>query len=383
MLGARVSIRVEGANLSGFMQGLRENGVICADQRCREGAFSAALPAGHLKKARLLAQEHKVQLTVTERRGLRFSFYRIKFRYGVALGVLGILLVIFWVSNLIVKVEVTGNAAVPEAQIRRVLEEIGIDQGAWIPGIDFRMCETKLRLAIPELRWAGIRHTGGRVVVDVAEATPQPGMLHDRVPCNYVATRDACIQSIMPACGMVLRQVGDGVKAGDVLISGVLEEETGAVSYFHASGSVTGVYQETMTFAQPLAEELRIPEEPVRRRVLSLFGQRIPLYFGEVQPSMYEYAESETRFSMLGREIPMGILHCTYIPYGYRICAYERQEAEALLREKCTQYEQNFHSSDEIQDKTLEFRQEDSVIYCDVRYVICGEIGTIREIFIK
>ena len=219
--------------------------------------------------------------------------------------------------------------------------------------------------------------------MDVAEATSQPGMLHDRVPCNYVATRDACIQSIMPACGMVLRQVGDGVKAGDVLISGVLEEETGAVSYFHASGSVTGVYQETMTFAQPLAEELRIPEEPVRRRVLSLFGQRIPLYFGEVQPSMYEYAESETRFSMLGREIPMGILHCTYIPYGYRICAYERQEAEALLREKCTQYEQNFHSSDEIQDKTLEFRQEDSVIYCDVRYVICGEIGTIREIFIK
>ena len=86
---------------------------------------------------------------------------------------------------------------------------------------------------------------------------------------------------------------------------------------------------------------------------------------------------------MLGREIPMGILHCTYIPYGYRICAYERQEAEALLREKCTQYEQNFHGSDEIQDKTLEFRQEDSVIYCDVRYVICGEIGTIREIFIK
>ena len=60
-----------------------------------------------------------------------------------------------------------------------------------------------------------------------------------------------------------------------------------------------------------------------------------------------------------------------------------RQEAEALLREKCTQYEQNFHSSDEIQDKTLEFRQEDSVIYCDVRYVICGEIGIIREIFIK
>ncbi len=187
----------------------------------------------------------------------------------------------------------------------------------------------------------------------------------------------------MPACGMVLRQVGDGVKAGDVLISGVLEEETGAVSYFHASGSVTGVYQETMTFAQPLAEELRIPEEPVRRQVLSLFGQRIPLYFGEVQLSMYEYAESETRFSMLGQEIPMGILHCTYIPYGYRICAYDRQEAEALLREKCTQYEQNFHSSDEIQDKTLEFRQEDSVIYCDVRYVICGEIGIIREIFIK
>ena len=108
--------------------------MICADQRCREGVFSATLPAGYLKKARILAQEYKVQLTVTERRGLRFSFYRVKFRYGAALGILGILLVFFWVSNLIVKVEVTGNAAVPEAQIRRVLEEIGIDQGAWIPG---------------------------------------------------------------------------------------------------------------------------------------------------------------------------------------------------------------------------------------------------------
>ena len=60
-----------------------------------------------------------------------------------------------------------------------------------------------------------------------------------------------------------------------------------------------------------------------------------------------------------------------------------RQEAEQLLEQKCLQYEQNFHSQDQIQDRTLEFRQEDSVIYCDVRYVISGEIGTIREIFIK
>ena len=57
--------------------------------------------------------------------------------------------------------------------------------------------------------------------------------------------------------------------------------------------------------------------------------------------------------------------------------------AEQLLEQKCLQYEQNFHSQDQIQDRTLEFRQEDSVIYCDVRYVISGEIGTIREIFIK
>ena len=383
MPGARVSIRAEGADLSGFMQALREQGVLCGAQHCREGAFYATLPAGSLKKARHLAEIHQMQLTVTERRGLRFSFYRIRFRYGAALGLLGILLVFFWVSNLIVKVEITGNVTVPEAQIRRVLEEIGIDQGAWIPGIDFRMCETRLRLAVPELRWAGIRHTGGRVVVDVAEATPQPGMVHDRVPCNYVATRDACIQKIMPACGMVLRQVGDGVKPGDVIISGVLEEDTGAVSYFHASGSVTGVYQEEVTFAQPMAEELRIPEEPVRRRMLSLFGQRIPLYFGEVQLPAYAYGESETRFSLFSREIPIGIIHCTYTPYGYRICAYDRQEAEQLLADRCIQYEQNFHGEDEIRDKQVEFRQEDGVVYCDVRYVMCGEIGTIREIFIK
>ena len=98
---------------------------------------------------------------------------------------------------------------------------------------------------------------------------------------------------------------------------------------------------------------------------------------------MYDYGESETRFSLFDREIPIGIIHCTYTPYSYRICAYDRQEAEQLLEQKCLQYEQNFHSQDQIQDRTLEFRQEDSVIYCDVRYVISGEIGTIREIFIK
>ena len=383
MLGATVCIRAEGVQLAGFMQALREAGIICAGQHCRQGAFHATIPAGSLKKVRRLAEQSGITLTVTSRRGLRFTLYRVRFRYGAALGMLGVLLVFFCVSNLIVKIEVTGNCTVPEAQIRRVLEEIGITNGAWIPGIDFRMCETRLRLAVPELRWAGIRHTGGRVVVDVAEATPQPRMLHDRVPCNYVATRDACIQKIMPACGMVLCQVGDGVRAGDVLISGVLEEDTGVVSYYHASGTVTGVYQEDVTFAQPMVEELRISEEPERRRMLSLFGQRIPLYFGNVQLPMYDYGESETRFSLFDREIPIGIIHCTYTPYSYRICAYDRQEAEQLLEQKYLQYEQNFHSQDQIQDRTLEFRQEDSVIYCDVRYVISGEIGTIREIFIK
>ncbi|WP_276748159.1 hypothetical protein, partial [Ruminococcus champanellensis] len=62
---------------------------------------------------------------------------------------------------------------------------------------------------------------------------------------------------------------------------------------------------------------------------------------------------------------------------------HDRLGAEALLCVKGSQYERDFPSSDDFKDKTLEFRQEDSVIYCDVRYVICGEIGTIREIFIK
>ena len=252
--------------------------------------------------------------------------------------------------------------------------------------INFLECERRLRLSIPELAWTGIRHTGSRIVVDVTEVTPKPEMVLDDVPCNIVASKNAQITSVIVHRGQLIKQKGEAVKKGDVIISGVVEDDKGKSITRHAMGEITGIYKEDMTFTQYYTERKAVyDEKSTNKKYIEFFGARIPAFLKKAEFDTYDYNECTNYFMLFGRKIPIGIVHANYAPFSYEETEFSQEEAEKLLSQQAALYEKNFYDSFGITvlDRSIELKTDSEKAEYIVSYTLEGNIAEDREIFIK
>lgn len=376
--------KASGGKLYSFLNAMQSAGVCCRGQRCLGNVYQFRIYATAHAEVESLATEYGVTLVLTPRRTLQAFLHRYRFRFGIPIGVLLATGLLFYGSNIVLQVDIIGNDEATNPEILAVLEERGVTRGTWIPSIDFAGCEHELRADVEELAWVGMRHTGNRLVVEVMERTPEPEMLEERVPSNVVASRDGQIVSFTIFSGQVMKLVGEPVRKGDLLVSGVVTDETGHLGIRHAMGSVIGLYQQEEVFTCPYEQQLRrYTGENTVQQYLDLFAWHIPL--GNVEnpyPDSIETTEYAW-FSLLGRELPIGIYRETYQEYRTHTLYFTPEEAEANLTEQVQRYEDNFLTEMEITDKKITALETEDGLTWKVTYTLQGEIGMQQELYLQ
>lgn len=380
-----IDFKVSGENVYKFINGIRDKHIVCTSQQCREGCFYGQIYRRDEKKVEDIADETGVNIEFTDRHGFRFKAMRYRFRFGIILGIIITFGFVFYCSNIVVSIEVCGNNEITREQVISALADIGIYKGRFIPDINFHSCEQKLRLSIPDIAWTGIRHTGSRIVVDVTEVTAPPEMILDDVPCNIVSAKDAQLIYADVYAGHLMKKIGDGIKKGDIIISGTVEDEKGNILKKHAMGKVIGIYNEEITFTQPFEESGQVyTGSEVDKKYLYFFGYRIPLFFDDTEPETYDYSESVNNFVFLGREIPLGIVNTEYNPFIYDTVTYSEDEADKILEQKTSLHEKSFYDSKGIKvlDREIEKNIKKDCMEYKIIYRLEGNIGTDYEIYV-
>lgn len=381
---AQISFSAQGEQLTAFRDALRDGHFACTAQQMRGGVFYAKTQAHHWYGICAAAQEHDITLTILKRRGLCFRIAPYRLRLGLIVGILCGFAFFYWCNAHVRSIEIYGNTQVSDTEILAALERLGVTRGTAYRDMNFTYIEQRMRLEVQDLRWIAMRHTGGRLVIDLREETAAPEMTHDRIPTNYISNVSAQITEIQVLGGYAAVQVGDAVKAGDLLISGVQEDPNGVTRFYHADGVVRGVYEYDLELFQPFCEELTVSGESVTARCLELFGKRFPLSIGFTPPEEpFVYTEEATPFTVFGYVTPFALLHCRYTPQTTTIAAYSEAEIDALLTEQATRFEQNFHSEDQILSKEIVPQRTDLGILLKIHYVFEGSIGETREIFVR
>ena len=136
-------------------------------------------------------------------------------------GGLGLLaaLTLFLPSRILL-VEVQGNAVIPENRILETAAQCGIRFWASRREVRSEGMKNALLEAMPELSWAGINTYGSRAVITVREGRDGGEETEPPLVSSIVAALDGFILSCQAERGTALCAPGQGVKAGDVLISG-------------------------------------------------------------------------------------------------------------------------------------------------------------------
>ncbi len=383
-LRGEYDVSASGGSLYRFINEMQQAGICCRGQRCFGGNYCFRVFSRCRDDVEGLAKKHGVTLEFTPRATLAQLLHRYRFRLGIPIGFLLAGALLFYGSNIVLNVEVTGNEKAQTAEILAVLEEQKVVRGSWIPSIDFAACEHAIRAQVDELAWVGMRHTGNRLVVEVMERTPEPEMVEERIPCNIISTQDAQITGFTIGCGQVMRLVGDGVQKGELLVSGIVTDPSGHLGVRHAMGSVTGIYTQTETFCCPFVQEIQEETGEVsKRQYLDLFSWHIPLEPKSDIGENFRKTTSYRWFSLMGKELPVGIYMEKFYAYERHLTALTPLDAAVNLQEQVQRYEENFLSEVKIiSSETEEIRTEEGLTW-NVVYTLEGEIGTTQEVYVR
>lgn len=369
-----------------FINKLRASAVSVTNLRCKGNKLAGDAYRSDFEDIRYIAEAEGVQLSIAKKRGGVFTVRKYRLRAGLAVGFFLAFIMVAYLSNVVMSIEIFGNETLTDKQVESLLNDSGIHIGAFIPSVDLREAERIIVSESEEISWIGIRSSGCIIEAEITETDKPPEMIPTRTPCNVVSAKDAEIVEIHDIyMGMLIPMLHDGVKKGDLLISGTVEDGKGGVYYAHAMGKIIGRYTEKVTFFQPYSEETLRYTEKVTRKTLNFFGLKIPLYVGRNNFEQYEYDEKTSFLKIFNIQLPVGIVYSEYKLYETEIEEISPEKAEQLLEGKISLCEKNFYSDEDMKiiGREVYFSETEEGMTAAVKYTLEGDIGVTKEIMAK
>ena len=209
-----------------------------------------------------------------------------------------------------------------------------------------------------------------------ARAEPAPGT--GGQPANVVSLYDGVVRSVEVYAGIPKVQVGDTVRAGDLLIGAIVETANGRSSIKQAAGRVKVEHEETLSAAVPLTEQQLRPTGEVRWvRSLVFCGLEIPLGpspSGEVRTEI-----QERQLTAFGTPLPVVLrLQKHHLLQEQEVIRTEA-EAAALAEKKLTELEQTQLGQAEIRERVLTGRTEGNTFLVEAHYLVLEDAALERQ----
>ncbi len=310
------------------------------------------------KGVRNPAFRSQTHVRILQRNGLPFLLHRYKRRRLALVGVACFFVILWYTSTHIMGITIYGNSRIPTEQIEAALAERNIMVGETVRGIQKDPIRNHLMQELDDLAWVGINLSGSRIYVEIVERIDAEKRIDEATPCDLVATKDGVITKLAVREGQSVVKPGSGVRAGDVLASGMVDNETVGFRTVHAYGEVFArtVYQETAEY--PLSYREAHPTGKEKNYyTLQVLDKTIPLYFKESSKyTEYEIHEGETEYRPPFDFLPSFFMtKKTYLETWSEPKTRTQKEAEALGKEELFQkLEEQIADDVQIEERKVE-----------------------------
>ena len=339
-------------------------------RRCDHGALAA------------LSEKRGETLRVCRNIGMFWTGRRLIHRPVLLLGTLFLLILILFLPSRVLFVQVEGNDAVPTKRILAAAEACGIRFGASRRQVRSEKVKNALLLEVPELQWAGVNTSGCIATISVRERPESQKAAEDpAVVSSIVAARDGQILSGTVIRGNGLFQVGDVVKAGQVLISGYTDCGI-CIQATCAEGEIYAQTNHTLEAVLPSAWTDREEKQETSYGFSLLLGKkRINLWkdsgiWDSSCGRMYE--EYYVRLPG-GFQLPIALCVDTVTTWDTRTVSLQQSVAQDALKEFAEAYLKEQMIAGSIQERSEVVAVRDGCYRLKGKYVCQEMIGRVRQ----
>lgn len=350
-----VEICISGSNAERFLNLCQFQEIPLTDIRREGSRYRAYLPAKDYFRLRPVIKKTGICPGITKRSGLPFCLKRNRKRkilYFCALMFAGM---IYYLSGFLWRIEFDGCYYHTVDQLRKFLREEGIMEGIRKSDADCTAIEDCIRSRFTDIGWVSAELTGTVMKIHIKE-TRMPSMNTDRAVDGHgdvweqetghiVAAKDGIITQLTVRSGTARVRVGDVVKAGDILIDGVLEivgDDGGTVAKHAvlADGDVRLKCVENYKQAVPMTYEEKVYTGKSRKGIeLEILGKKI---FSYNPSNSYQNRDIITEIGQycIGEDfyLPLVCTKTTVREYTLAAAVRTKKEAELAATELLLRY---------------------------------------------
>ena len=264
--------------------------------------------------------------------GLPMLFLRLLGRPGALVGALLALALILLSQSFLWDIRVRGNERMTTAEVLSELRACGLFTGTYLPGLDVPALENRVLIASDGIAWISVNLSGTVAEVQVVEGIQRPPK-EPTAPANLVASADGQIELLQVYRGQSVVKVGQAVRRGELLISGIYDSSLEGYRLTRAAGEVLARTERHIHVEIPLSYEQKLyAEGECREIVLNFFDFSLKIFkkAGNWEGSC-DIIEREIGSASLGTSVlPVHLLVTESLPYRMQTAVRTPEEASAL-----------------------------------------------------
>lgn len=374
-------IKVEGLSIEKFLNLIISKDIYIWDVK-RIG-YTTIIAKVSLKGFKMIQPYVKItncRVSIVEKKGFPFIVLYLKRRKMLVIGALSCIILVYIFSTFIwtIDVESSGKNINKEIVLQN-LSKLGLKPGVSRFVIDVHKIESQFLVNMNEISWIGIDIKGTKAFVKVVEKTKPPAMLPKDVACNIVAKKDGIISKMTILEGDSVKKIGDTVKAGDIIVSGIIERPNTKTRLVHANAQIIArTWYEGYADVNLNKVEYKRTGKSISVTKIMLGGNTITISPKKVD---FKHYDKEIKF-ITSEGSPVKIIKEIYYETKPQSIILSRRDAEALAIKKALENIKTVLSNDAkiVDKKESVIILDGKTVRADVTVEVLEDIGIEEKI---
>ena len=366
--------------LERFINLCAQNRVPIWDGRRDGSRYTARTTLRGSRRLPELAQKAGVVLETPRPGGAPAILRRYRKRTGLFAGAGMVAIAILVMGCFIWQVRVEGLQTIPEGEVLTILEELGVHRGALRRDIDARQVERMLMLRLDKAAWVAVNLRGSTAVVEIQERVVPPEPIDDHTPHNVVSKKPGFITYMEVYNGQPTVRVGDSVDAGEILVSGIMEDQEGRSRTVHARAKVLAQTRETLSVEVPYLQETVTPRDVMVRRYLNILSVQLPLFWGRPLEEPYKAEIATFDIPLISSIAPITWSRENYILLRTETREVTPDEARAMAMAQLAELEEKSFEGMTVVERELNGQELGDRFLLEGVYLCEEDSGEEREI---
>ena len=362
-----------------FLNRCREEGLPLYDvTRCDACTLRFSVEESGWTAVERAAEKCQAELRLLETRGGSRERRLLRRRSVLLLTLCAAAALLLWSNFHIWRFEVAGCETLTPGKVLRALEDCGVSEGCWWPGLSTDAIRTEMLLRLPDLAWMTVNVNGSRALVSVVERQEKPDIYTENDAADIIAAKNGIIRKLTVLNGRALVSRGSAVIEGELLVTGAMDSLSHPTRYVRAQAEILADTWYEWMAVEPLPEGYKTESLKSCSRFALQFGKTRLNLFGRSRKALDGYDKIVHEYS-IGAEglfvLPIRLIREEYLLYA-------RSEEPARTDEGGARLEQRLRESIDgsvVQVRTETF-EKNGCRYIDLRAQCLENLAQTAEI---